>query len=168
MNRAEDSRLRDKLIDYVQDAHSMELNVQVMLQSMIASTDDRRFERMLKMHLEQTKRHAGRMDRRLKALGSEPSMRKTGQAILAGMPKGVIDQFRTDKPGKIARDAYVTEALEIAAYSLLEELATRCGDRSTAAAARANRADEEKMSMRISAMWGDAIDRTLAEAGIAA
>jgi len=60
------------------------------------------------------------------------------------------------------------EALEIAAYSLLEQLAMRCGDQSTADAARRNRADEEEMARKIAATWGAAIDMTLEQEGIAA
>jgi ferritin-like metal-binding protein YciE len=168
MNTKMDDRLRQKLVDYVQDAHGMELNVQVMLQSMIVSTDDAKTKRMLEMHLGQTKKHADRMEKRLKALGAGTSLRKQGQALMASVPKGMADQLRSDKPGKIARDGYVTEALEIAAYSLLEQLALRCGDSATAAAARTNRADEERMARRIEAMWGTAIDQTLEKAGLAA
>jgi len=163
-----EERLRAKLVDYVQDAHAMELNVEVMLASMVASSPDASMRRMLRAHQTETKRHISRMERRLAALGSGRSLRKAGQAITMAVPKGLVDQVRGDKPGKIARDAYVTEALEIAAYSLLVELALRCGDRATAAAARANRADEERMAARIEKTWASAIDRTLADAGLAA
>ncbi len=68
------------------------------------------------------------------------------------LPKGLVDRFRSDQRGKIARDGYVAEAVEIAAYSLLEELAMRCDDEATAEVARTNRADEEEMAKQISAM----------------
>src|SRR5438270_8200145 len=168
MSMNSQERLRSKLIAYVQDAHAMELNVDVMLRSMISSTKDASTRRMLTAHEKETQRHIGRMEKRLKALGADRSLRKTGQSITAALPKGLIDQVRGDKPGKIARDGYVSEALEIAAYSLLEQLAIRCGDRATAAAARANRADEERMARRIEKTWGKAIDDTLADAGLAA
>ena len=163
-----DDKLRDKLVDYVQDAHAMELNVDLMLRSMLASTRDPATRRMLEMHRKETARHIDRMAKRLKALGAGASVRKTGQAITTALPKGFIDQVRGDKPGKIARDGYVTEALEIAAYSLLEALAMRCRDRATAAAARANRADELRMARRIEKTWARAVDETLEEAGLAA
>jgi ferritin-like metal-binding protein YciE len=163
-----DDRLRSKLVDYVQDAHAMELNVDLMLGSMIVSAKDPATRRMLEAHRKETERHISRMEKRLKALGAERSLRKSGQAITGALPKGVIDQIRGDKPGKIARDGYVTEALEIAAYSLLEQLALRAGDGATARAARANRADEERMARRIEKTWAKAIDDTLADAGLAA
>ena len=64
------------------------------------------------------------------------------------------------------RDGYVMQALEIAAYSLLEQLAVRCGDHLTAEAAKTNLADEEEMSRKIAATWGDAIHMTLVQEGI--
>jgi ferritin-like metal-binding protein YciE len=161
-------KLRAKLVDYVQDAHAMELNVTLMLESMLKAVKDVKTKEMLQSHLEQTKEHKRRMEECLDALDSHRSLRKTGEAVAVALPKGLIDRFRSDQPGKIARDGYVIEALEIAAYSLLEQLAIRCDDQSTAEAARRNRADEEAMAKRIASTWGDAIDMTLEQEGIAA
>ena len=168
MKVRDDDRLRSKLVDYVQDAHAMELSVTLMLESMIKAAEDAKTKEMLQSHLEQTKEHKRRMEERLEVLDSHRSLRKTGEAMAVALPKGLIDRFRTDQAGKIARDGYVAEALEIAAYSLLEQLAMRCGDESTAEAARRNRADEEEMAKKIAATWGDAIDMTLEQEGIAA
>jgi len=146
----------------------MEISVTMMLASMLKAADDPKTKEMLESHLQQTTEHKRRMEERLKALDSHRSVRKAGEAVAVAVPKGLIDRFRSDQPGKIARDGYVAEALEIAAYSLLEQLAMRCGDQSTAEAARTNRADEEEMARKITATWGDAIDMTLQQEGIAA
>ena len=50
---------------------------------------------------------------------------------------------------KNAKDAYATEALEIATYTALERLAVKVGDEQTAKLARSIRADEERMLERI-------------------
>ena len=50
---------------------------------------------------------------------------------------------------KNAKDAYATEALEIATYTALERLAVKVGDERTAKLARSIRADEERMLERI-------------------
>lgn len=118
----------------------------------------------LKRHLQETKQHGARLQRRLKAMEAGGSMRKQMQAIAPVFFKGMVDQVRTDKPGKNARDGYVTEHIEIAAYELLERLADRAGDRETARLARMNRADEEKMARFIAARWGRVLDLTLKEA----
>jgi ferritin-like metal-binding protein YciE len=164
----DNEKLKAKLVDYVQDAHAMELNLEMMLESMIKAAEDTKTKAMLEAHLQQTHDHKHRLDQRLEALDSHPSIRKTGESVAVALPKGLIDRFRSDQPGKIARDGYVAEAVEIAAYSLLEQLALRCGDEATAEVARTNRADEEKMAKKIAATWGDAIDMTLEDEGIAA
>jgi ferritin-like metal-binding protein YciE len=159
MKLRDDDKLRSKLVDYVQAAHAMEISVTMMLESMIKAADDPKTKEMLESHLQQTTEHKRRMEERLKALDSHRSVRKAGEAVAVAVPKGLIDRFRSDQRGKIARDGYVAEALEIAAYSLLEQLAMRCGDEPTAEAARRNLADEEEMAKKIAATWGNAIDR---------
>ncbi len=156
--------LQEKLVDYVQDAHAMEKNVEAMLRSMISASDDPEMRQRLEEHLEETKEHQARLEERLDALDAGESVRKQTQAVAPAILKGVVDQVQGDKAGKNARDAYVTEHLEIAAYELLERLADRAGDSVTAEVARLNLSDEHRMSEFIESRWDDVIELTLAEA----
>ena len=155
-----DSKLQQKLVDYVEDAHAMEQNVSRMLDSMITTTDDPQITEMLKHHQEETER--------LDALGAGPSTRKQAQSIATALMKGAADQVRGDQAGKNARDGFTTEHMEIAAYQLLERLAERAGDPETAEVARQNRADDEAMAQKIDANWDRFLDLTLAENDISA
>jgi ferritin-like metal-binding protein YciE len=146
----------------------MEQSVSRSLDSMISTTDDPEIVEVLRYHKEETERHETLLRERLDALGAGTSTREEAQTVAAALLKGIGDAARTDKPDKYARDGYVTEHMEIAAYQLLERLAQRAGDTETAEVARRNRADEEKMARKIDANWDRFLNLTLAEAGIQA
>jgi ferritin-like metal-binding protein YciE len=158
-----DDKLHQKLIDYVEDAHAMEQNVSMMLDSMMTTTDDPEITEMLRHHKEETERHEQRLAERLDALGAGTSARKQAQTIATALMKGAADQVRGDQAGKNARDGFTTEHMEIAAYQLLERLAERAGDSETAEVARQNRAEEQAMAQKIEANWDRFLDLTLAE-----
>lgn len=161
-------RLQRKLVEYVQNVHAMEQNILLMLDSMILTTRDPEVQQMLRRHKEETRRQEQRLRERRRALGGlgVASVGKDLSAIATAQLKGVTDLLRTDKPVRNARDAFVTEHMEIAAYELLERLAVRAGDEETAAVARENRAEEEAMAQRISENWDKFLDLALAEEGI--
>ena len=163
-----DDELREKLVDYIEDAHAMEQSVSRYLDSMISTTDDPEIRSMLEHHKEETERHERLLRERLDVLGAGTSTRKEAQTVAGALLKGIGDVARTDKPGKNARDAYVTEHMEIAAYRLLERLAVRAGDQETAEVARRNCADDEAMAQKIDSNWDKFLDLTLKEAGIQA
>ena len=163
-----DDKLQHKLVDYVQDAHAMEQNVSTMLTSMISTTDDPEIKQMLEHHKRQTAEHERRLRGRLDALGAGTSTTKAVGGIGAALFKGVGDVARTDKPGKNARDGYVTEHMEIAAYELLERLAKKAGDTETAEVAHQNRADEREMAKKIESNWDRFLELTLATPGVIA
>jgi ferritin-like metal-binding protein YciE len=155
--------LRRKLVEYVQNVHAMEQNVLLMLDSIILTTEDSDLTAMFREHKEETRRQERRLNERLKALGGL-DLTSTGKdvvAIVTAQAKGVADLWRTDKAVRNARDAYVTEHLEIAAYEVLERLAVRAGDPETAEVARTNRAEEETMAKKVASNWDSFLDLTL-------
>ena len=161
--------LRRKLADYVEYVHALEQNVSLQLDSLILNTRDRELSDMFSRHKEETRRQQERLRRRRAALdrgAGLSSARKDLVAIAAAQIKGVRDVLRADKAVQNARDAFVTEHAEIAAYELLERLAERAGDPETAAVARESRAEEQAMAARISENWDQFLDHTLQEQGL--
>jgi len=59
-----DDKLREKLVDYVEDAHAMEQSVSRSLDSMISTTDDPDIVEMLRHHKHETEEHERRLRER--------------------------------------------------------------------------------------------------------
>ena len=161
-----DEKLIEKLGDYVEDAYAMETSTLQMLDSLISTTADEDIRRDFERHKKETEEQEQRLRERLEALGRRRSARKQAEALVTSLVKGVGDQMRGDKAGKNARDAFVTEHVEIAAYELLERLALLAGDADTALVARQNKQEEQTMAEKIASNWSRFLGLTLVEAGI--
>ena len=142
-----------KLIKYIDEAVAMEQNVLRMLDSMIRTTEDPEAVRVLERHKQTTRGHIERLEQRLKMHGSSPSRTKQVGGIVGARLKSAVDVARRDKAGRNARDAFVTEQLEVASYELLERVARLAGDDETAGVARQNRAEDEAMARRLADDW---------------
>jgi ferritin-like metal-binding protein YciE len=151
---------KQKVVQYLAEAHASESALVRVLQSQIAMTPRGTYRTGLETHLNETRNHAARVSRRLKTLGqgSNPFMafvglweNLVGQTLALG--KTPFDLLRgsggEEKVLKNAKDACATEALEIATYTAIERLARAVGDPETAKLAASIRADEEKMLQRI-------------------
>jgi ferritin-like metal-binding protein YciE len=82
-----DDKLKEKLADYVEDAHAMEQNDLKMIDSMISTTDDPQMKEMLEDHKRETEEHERRLRARLDALGRGTSARKQAQAMRQGVTR---------------------------------------------------------------------------------
>jgi ferritin-like metal-binding protein YciE len=135
--------LRDKLVTYIQDAYALENQiVEVLEKHEREARDFPDIQSMVHRHLEETKLHRQRMEDCLAAYNEKPSAIKSAVSNLMGNLLGALSGWATDKIAKNARDEYVTEHLEIAAYGLLMATAQAYGDAKTAHAASLNLADE--------------------------
>jgi ferritin-like metal-binding protein YciE len=149
-----------KVVQYLGEAHASELALVRVLQAQIAMTPRGAYRTALEQHLGQTRDHASRVAERLQDLGQGGNPltavvgaveSAVGQALAFG--KTPFDLLRgsggEEKILKNAKDAYASEALEIATYTAIERLAGAVGDNVTARLAASIRADEEKMLGRV-------------------
>ncbi|MDQ3963226.1 MAG: ferritin-like domain-containing protein [Actinomycetota bacterium] len=158
--------IETKLHSYIRDARAMEANSLQMMQSMLLHTKDEEMRDILENHIEETKGHEQIWIDRLQGIGETSGGAKKAGALLSAGMKGIVDQLRSDKPGKDARDGFVTEAIEIAAYEMLSRLADRAGDTETSQLARQILAEERAMAERLSKTWDKVIDLTLEEENV--
>lgn len=153
-------KTKQKIVQYLSEAHATEQALVTVLQSQIAMTPGGSYRDGLRSHLRETRDHATRVQRRLDELGQGGSpiqagvgfvQSVVGQALALG--KTPLDLVRgtggEEKVLKNAKDACATEALEIATYTAIERLASSVGDEATQALADSIRADEQKMLDRI-------------------
>ncbi len=158
--------IETKLHSYIRDARAMEANSLQMMQSMLLHTKDDEMRGILENHIEETKGHEQIWIDRLQGIGETSGGAKKAGALLSAGMKGIVDQLRSDKPGKDARDSYVTEAIEIAAYEMLSRLADRAGDSETSQLAQQILEEERAMAERLSNTWDKVIDLTLEEENV--
>ncbi len=149
-----------KVLQYLHEAHASESALVRVLQEQIMMTPRGGYRSALETHLEETRDHARRLERRLAELDGRrwalPSAiglleSAIGQAL--ALAKAPLDLLRgsggEEKVLKNAKDACATEALEIATYSAIERLANDLGDDATARMAVSIRAQEERMLERV-------------------
>ena len=128
-----------KVVQYLGEAHASEQALVRVLQSQIAMTPRGAYRTALEQHLRQTRDHAERVGERLQELGQggDPLTAAfgvvetvVGQAL--ALTKTPFDLLRgsggEEKVLKNAKDAYASEAMEIATYTAIERLASAVGD----------------------------------------
>jgi ferritin-like metal-binding protein YciE len=154
------SQAEQKVVQYLNEAHGAEQALVRVLQSQIAMTPRGRHRNGLESHLEQTKVHAKRLRARLDELGDGAGPLQLGVGLVQSaleqalaLSKAPLDLVRgtggEEKVLKNAKDACATEALEIATYTAIEQLARSVDDPATAELAASIRAEEQKMLDRV-------------------
>ncbi len=147
---------RAMVLQYLQEAHATEQALVSTLTAHISMTPQGSYRTLLERHLTETKQQDRALTRRIREVGNDRGVLSSalglvesavGQALV--LTKGPIDMLRgsggEEKLLKNAKDEAATEALEIATYDALEELALAVGDETTAKLAARHRAQEERM-----------------------
>ena len=147
---------KQKIVQYLNEARSSELALVRQLQAQIAMTPRGSYRDGLETHLQETRRHAERVENRLGELdqGNNPLKAGLGAVVtVAGqalaLTKTPVDLVRgsggEEKVLKNAKDSCAAEALEIATYTALARLARTSGDAKTERLAKSIAKDEQRM-----------------------
>jgi ferritin-like metal-binding protein YciE len=152
-----------KLVQFLNEAHAKEKELEVALQLHIGMTTKAPYKKRLQQHLRETKNHAKQLERRVKKLGGGSSLVQSAQqaaTTTAGRAraavKGQVDAVRGVAPVggpseaeqmlKNARQQYAEEGQEIATYLTLEAFAEKVGDKETAQLAKSILREEIRMA----------------------
>ena len=147
---------KQKIVQYLNEARSSELALVRQLQAQIAMTPRGSYRDGLETHLQETRRHAERVENRLGEFdqGNNPLKAGLGAVVtVAGqalaLTKTPVDLVRgsggEEKVLKNAKDSCAAEALEIATYTALARLARTSGDAKTERLAKSIAKDEQRM-----------------------
>ncbi|MEA2362039.1 MAG: hypothetical protein QOD71_1184 [Thermoleophilaceae bacterium] len=151
---------KQKIVQYLNEAHGSELALVRQLQAQIAMTPRGSYRDGLETHLHETRRHAERLERRLSELGHGNNPLQIGfgavQSVIGqalALTKTPLDLVRgtggEEKVLKNAKDSCAAEAQEIATYTALARLARTAGDATTERLAKSVLGDEQKMLDRL-------------------
>ena len=177
------SQTEQKIVQYLNEAHALEVGLAQVLRSQIAMTPEGSYRSGLEKHQRETLTHADRVKARQGALATAGDPFAAGVAFMEDIAaqtlalwKAPLDLMRgatvEEKVLENAKEACAAEALEIATYTALEHVARAAGDEETAELAASIRADEERMLERVTrelpklarAVAGDTADAVAATA----
>jgi ferritin-like metal-binding protein YciE len=151
---------KQKIVQYLNEAHGSELALVRQLQAQIAMTPRGSYRDGLETHLDETRKHAERVERRLSELGQGNNPLQAGlgavQSVIGqalALTKTPLDLVRgsggEEKVLKNAKDSCAAEAQEIATYTALARLAHTAGDATTERLAKSVLGEEQKMLDRL-------------------
>jgi ferritin-like metal-binding protein YciE len=151
---------QQKIVQYLNEAHASELALVRQLQAQIAMTPRGSYRDGLETHLNETRRHAERLEHRLSELGQGNNPLQVGlgavQSVIGqalALTKTPLDLVRgsggEEKVLKNAKDSCAAEAQEIATYTAIARLARIAGDTKTERLAKSVLGDEQKMLDRL-------------------
>lgn len=153
--------IRDELVSYLSDAHSIEAQALQLLQTGPAIAGFDQLAEVFRDHLEETREHQRLVEDRLHAHGGTPSRLQNAGMRIGGANISGFFASQPDTPAKLAGFAFAFEHLEIAGYELLRRVAERAGDSETVAVAQRIADEERAAAARIAGTWDAAIDAAL-------
>jgi ferritin-like metal-binding protein YciE len=151
-----------KLVQWLNEAHAKEAELEAALTAHIALTEKQSYKKRLRKHLTETRDHKRRVASRIKQLGGRaiagPNLpgvpgaigEATGKAVAAvktqvGTARAAVTD-ETETQLRNAQEELREEHVEIAIYSRIVTFAEEVGDRETAQLAKAIHRDEERMA----------------------
>jgi ferritin-like metal-binding protein YciE len=159
---------QEKLVSYLKDTHALEQMSLQMTQAAAKMTKDPQMRELFQHHHEETREHERLIRQRLEVHGETVSKPKDLGGRFAALTKGAGAMVASDTPGRLARDAYVQEHTEVAAYELLCRVAERASDTETVTVGRQILENERQTAEKIANSWDHAVELSLGKTGVSA
>ncbi len=154
---------REQFIQWLGDAHAMEVGIVSTLEKHIADAKGLpKVRAALTKHLRETKRHATEMKKALASMGGTHPMLKEGVSKLANLVAGLVTTAAKDTIVKNAIADFATEHFEMACYRSLTFTATALGEREIATVCKGILKEEEAMAALLESQFKGVNDAYLA------
>lgn len=154
---------REQFIQWLGDAHAMEVGIVTTLEKHLADAKGLpKVRASLSKHLQETKRHAAEMKKALAAMGGSHPMLKEGVSKLANLAAGLVTTAAKDTIVKNAIADFATEHFEMACYQSLILTAEALGEAKIATACRGILKEEEAMAALLEGQFKEVNDAYLA------
>jgi ferritin-like metal-binding protein YciE len=138
----------DQLIAWLNDAYAMEEGLIPVLENHAKDADREMPEAAVRIrrHIDETRRHAERVEQCLRELGTSPSTVKSTLSSLIGTVQSVSTGIFRDEPVKNILSDYSAEEFEVASYRALAAAATELGHARIAETCEENMREDEQMA----------------------
>jgi len=156
-------RTSDQVVAYLRDAHAIEEQALAQLRMAPQISGTEALAALFRDHLAETELHERLIRTRLEEVGATPSAVKDSVMVVGGKVFVLFARLQVDTPGKLVTHAYAYEHLEVAAYSLLGEVAERTGDSATASIARRIEEEERRMGERLAEHFSDSLEASIGD-----
>jgi ferritin-like metal-binding protein YciE len=138
---------RENLTAWLRDAHAMENQAIEILEKQANRLEHYpELRAKVRSHLEETHRHAERVERCLHQLGTDTSALKTALGKAVGTAQQLSGLFASDEVLKSGIADYAFEHYEIASYKMLIAAAAEAGEDQVGTILEQNLRDEEEMA----------------------
>jgi ferritin-like metal-binding protein YciE len=153
--------LREQLVKYLTDAHSIEEQALAQMRIAPRLAGDAQLADAFEKHCHETIEHERAVRERLGDLGARPSIIKDLLGTITGKGFAAFARSQPDTPGKLVVHAFSYEHMELAAYAMLAHIAELSGDQPTAELARSIGSQERAMSQRLAESFDRAVTASL-------
>jgi ferritin-like metal-binding protein YciE len=155
----------DLLISWLNDAYAMEQALLPVLENHAKDADGEmpQAAARIRQHIDETRRHAERVQQCLRELGTSPSTIKSTMSSLMGTVQSVTTGMFQDEPVKNALSDYGAEQFEVACYRALAAAATELGHASVARICEENMREDEQMAHWLSQQLPSVVKHSLAK-----
>jgi ferritin-like metal-binding protein YciE len=138
---------KDLLVAWLNDAYAMEQGLVPVLQNHAADVKDNpQAQQRIQQHIDETRRHAERIQTCVQRLGTTTSKTKSALATVVGSIQSVSTGMFSDEKVKNALIDYSAEQFEVACYRALIAAAREHGDQDIVRACEENMREDENMA----------------------